>query len=203
MKSEFKYLPGIVPVVTFEAFFAVALVHVCVARYQRRRQTRDLNAEVPVNSEILDDEDTFTTAIYTFDCTFKNGIMRSKWGMRILCFFRLICFMYFLGVNVITNYLSGHAGWEYFTTWNLELITVYFLAALISSIIGCRYEGIDIEWSFATRCLGAFVHALFEVCGGTALLVTVVDFTLLDHQFDFWNVSGNSLSHTLKLFYVD
>jgi hypothetical protein len=47
-----------------------------------------------------------------------------------------------------------------------------------------------------------FVHIIFEVAGSTALMITVVDFTLLSAEFKFWNLVAHfftSISFLIEL----
>ncbi len=95
--------------------------------------------------------------------------------------------------NLILN-----QGWYFFTDWNLELLSIYYALAFTVSVIGLVYEKDDVEWSRITRLLGSTVHVLFAVTGATAMLVTVVAFSLLNPAFSFWNATVH-FSTTLSL----
>lgn len=80
--------------------------------------------------------------------------------------------------------------WFYFTIWNTELISVFFVFAMTSSIIGFVYESSKdndrrdsfdgemkrrealnkkshrIIWPSSIIAFGHVVHILFQVCGG-------------------------------------
>jgi hypothetical protein len=89
---------------------------------------------------------------------------------------------------------------QYFTTWNCELLVVYFLFASISSVIGLlQYDAGEQKWSLATERFGYVLFVLFEVCGGTAFLVTVVAFGLLNPHFvSDTNGQSNNVQHPLN-----
>lgn len=115
---------------------------------------------------------------------------------------RLLSLGYILGISVIAEeLLTKSDGMFYFTNWNTKLISLYFLLTCICSIVGFTQQqaGIfqpsrdtksnDDRTSSLTVLCARTVHCLFEICGGTAILVTVVAFGLLDPSFTFWNTS--------------
>lgn len=200
MQKEFLYLPYLIPFIFLEVIF-ITLVFKYWSGRRKVETLKDEELDSNIDSSILDDEEDPNTAIYTFNSTFASGIRRSKDGAVILCFSRFICMLYFIGVDVIAN-LYKHKGWQYFTTWNCELIGLYFALAFSVSVIGLRFDSPDVEWSYSVRCLGQSVHILFEIAGASAFLVTVVAFTLLDPTFDFWNASvhfATTLSMLLEM----
>ena len=123
---------------------------------------------------------------------------------------------YILSVSVIGNYvIIGGFQWFYFTLWNVELLSIYYILALTCSVIGllCKPTPVKVEerrivdengddesvmtpngtskWSTQIRILGSVTHVLFEVCGGTAVLVTLINFIVINPEFSFWNVSSH------------
>jgi hypothetical protein len=121
---------------------------------------------------------------------------------------RFLSLGYILGAGVIASYVRNANIWFFFTFWNLELISIYFILALSCSILGLRKDKIakfrsagredlengqgrndEVAWPSAVVGLGKATQIFLEVCGGTALLVTVVNFLLLNPRFSFWNVT--------------
>jgi hypothetical protein len=134
---------------------------------------------------------------------------------------RILSLGYILGVGVIRSYVLAPNIWYFFTFWNLELEVVYFIMAMSCSILGLRKNKIatrsagrldlengqrgneEVTWPSAVVGLGKATQVFLEVCGGTAFLVTVVNFLLLNPQFSLSNVSQHlvtSLTLTLDLF---
>ena len=150
----------------------------------------------------------------TFKCTYESYSPPLNFFLFIT---RLLSLGYILGISVIAeDFLTKSGGLLYFTNWNTRLISLYFFLASVCSIFGLiatlRLEvparsnntdfsdervGISMrkhnvvpeqhESNFSAQVL----RGLFEVCGGTSLLITVVAFGLLDPEFEFWNVSSH------------
>ena len=128
---------------------------------------------------------------------------------------RLQSLGYILCVSVIGNYVAvGGFQWFYFTLWNVELLSIYYILALTCSMIGLFWKPTPVAierrrivtesedepevirnrtptWSLSIRILGSFTHILFEVCGGTAVLVTVINFIVINPEFSFWNATSH------------
>lgn len=137
---------------------------------------------------------------------FENTYESFTPGLKYLLFVtRFLSFCYLCGISVIANYnLHGTDQWFYFSSWNSKLLAFFFLFAIISSVIGFIGEAgyyqssQDIEignnlstrlkWSQNTINFGHLTHILFEICGGTASLITAVAFGF-NQNFAFWNVS--------------
>ena len=117
---------------------------------------------------------------------------------------RSLSLIYILGVSVIVNdvTMSDDTGWLYFTNWNTKLIAFYFLLGFISSVTGLLSpSALDLERDESSTStqndeqnyyLSFYVRIftiIFEVAGGTSILVTVVAFCILDPSLSFWNVS--------------
>ena len=136
----------------------------------------------------------------------------------LLCTTRILSFVYILGVSVITNFItqgSQRADWFiYFTYWNCLLLSIYFFLASSFSILGLIVKDTDkIAENFYVGLLGKTVHSLFEVCGSSGMLVTVIAFNQVnavsDGHMDIWNISTHLvtlgtlfLEMSLNNFYV-
>ena len=128
----------------------------------------------------------------------------------VLLITRFLSFGYILGVGVIAGYIKSNGYvWFYFTFWNLELLSVFYLLAISCSILGIWTRDSDmirlprkydveeavvssvksISWSADVVRLGFATQVFFEVCGGTAIFITVIDFVFLNRSFTFWNVT--------------
>ena len=136
----------------------------------------------------------------------------------LLCTTRILSFVYILGVSVITNFItqgSQRADWFiYFTYWNCLLLSIYFFLASSFSILGLLVKDTDrIAENYYVGLLGKSVHSLFEVCGSSGMLVTVIAFNQVnavsDQHMDIWNISTHLvtlgvilLEMSLNNFYV-
>jgi hypothetical protein len=135
---------------------------------------------------------------FNFETTFLSyGV----WTERLLLFNRVLSFGYLCGVGVwfraqLQEIRLQNVGWEFFTSWNLYMLSLYYLLAIICSCIGQqtrRRNGQQVgeetrnAWSGWCRALGCTVYLLYEVLGATAFMVTTVAFTLLDPNPTFWN----------------
>lgn len=138
---------------------------------------------------LLNDSDSNSTPLHSFQSTFRTAIPNSNLRLLLL-FTRLLSFGYLCGVGVFWGLLRS-GGWQYFTTWNLELLSVYYLLSAFLSVVGLVYDDDDVEWSKSIRIIGRIAHVLFQVAGATAILVTVVAFSLLNPEFTFWNSSDH------------
>ena len=143
-----------------------------------------------------------------FQIRFENTYQSTLSCNYLLLTTRILSFLYICGITIVILYIGEHDGLFYFTTWNTVIISIYFLCAVVCSIIGMAYGTIDINrtsgginngapltqrvdvvWSSGINKWTRFVHVLFEVSGGTAAFVTVVAFSLLDRSFTFINAS--------------
>lgn len=120
-----------------------------------------------------------------FESAFESGLCRGSITTATLLSTRFLSMSFFITVFL----LSEVKGWQYFTTWNVLLISFYFMIAFISSCLGMIYGRNDVEWSYRAVWLGKLTHATFEIAGASAFLVTIVDFSLLDPGFNFENAS--------------
>lgn len=158
---------------------------------------------------------TGSDQIFNFD--FHNtytSIFGEKYNILLLVT-RFITFGFFFSIALLLSFIeeNPHA-WNYFTLWNVMIISLYFLLASISSFLGCFYNveiqasldraklshGVELDnWSKYVPLLSRAVHIVFEVAGATGLLITVVNFILLNPEFSFWNVSHHFLTSCVLL----
>jgi hypothetical protein len=140
---------------------------------------------------------------------------REGYMLYALLIWRTCGFCYFFGVAMLWGYVhfNGHDA-HFFTVWNIDLIALYFLLAMISTWIGVFYDkdfrafqqhrsqihghesvddrlaGLEVSfWSPTVLTLGYCVQIMHCVVGATALFVTVIAFTSLDHDMELWNIS--------------
>lgn len=127
----------------------------------------------------------------------------------ILFITRTFSLSFIFGISVIVHDIIDINSLYYFTNWNTILISFYFLFAMICSINGLIYDDPSnilvqqtardetnlinqtskIIWSPEISFFSRILLGLFSICGGSAILVTVIAFTILDPSFTFWNVS--------------
>lgn len=218
MALDFSYLGGLIPLIVFEYVFVLILCRCsrfCCCEVCREDEvpyeaendygyTAEIdmgNPNTPMSRKThLRFEDTYES----FHPAFKY----------ILFFTRFLSFYYICGVAVVANYIIvGSQQWFLFSMWNTELLSIYFGCAVISSVYGIVYGEdhsipstiIDVEggsrerrtrvlWSSEVIMFGRIVQILFEVCGGTAVYMTIINFTLQDPKFSFWNVTSHFIT---------
>lgn len=155
------------------------------------------SVHVPITSD--------TVQKYQFLLRFENTYESFTVPLQYLLFVtRSLSLIYILGISVIANDISvvDDRSWVYFTNWNTKMIAFYFLLAFISSITGLLSPSATDETNNTsstnfrnngyTKYLSLYMRiflVVFEVAGGTSILVTVVAFGILDPSFTFWNVS--------------
>lgn len=154
-------------------------------------------------------------ATYDFSVTY-GCIFGDDWNWLLLLT-RLIFMLFFVGVGTAWHFEVFPKGWNYFTNWNLTIIAFYYTLAFICSLLGFLYRvhnvtnsgstgnhpyywvrdeevkresrrGIDM---FTLHRLSVVVHILFEMMGATALMITTVNFILLNPQLVFWNMTAH------------
>jgi hypothetical protein len=222
LEGKFKYIAPIIALICFEYFFVVAMFYLsryCACLCCKRDFIPE--AMTPSGKSIKNPRHD---SEWKFEDTYQSFYP----GLKYLLFVtRFLSFCYICGVSVIANYAERTSfTWFFFTTWNVQLISFYFLFALSASIIGFIHDGksnasgntgclnYDIEggeepkgrrkiWSQHTINFGYVIHILFEVCSGTAVLVTLVAFIAINSSSSFWNVAVhlmNVLVMILELF---
>ncbi len=145
-------------------------------------------------------------SIFQFEKAYLGVKNNSIKSMLLLLVVRLIFFGYFLSIDLIINIerntISKYV--KYFTNWNCILITVHYSLALFSSIVGLfnTIRGNNERWSSIIEMLGYIQYLIFHFGGATALLVTVVAFSILDPTIYFWNLSVHlftTISYIIEL----
>lgn len=214
--GRFQYLGGIVPLMVGE-YLIVAIIILWL--HNRKRLV--LNRE----REPLSLFHSFLNS-KSFDDIYRSHHRAHHWDI-VLLFWRLGCFLFFLIVPCIENYVDEHGfNYKWFTQWNIDWIVVYYMTALFSSIVGLYTERFgnshstqpseqplngelsdpapkSIEWSYPMQVIGHAAHVLFEIAGGSAFFVTVIDFSLLGGHFTFMNTSEHfvtSLSLLVEMY---
>jgi hypothetical protein len=192
MTLQFRYLPGLIP--TLLVYYIILLVVFGLNKYYCCRFClKTCYGAESRNSAIA------ARWKFKFDDSYESFNPALKY---VLLATRFLSFGYILSGSVIANYVvKGGFKWFFFTLWNVELLSIYYLLALACSVIGIFYKPrnvssedvFDVEstWSIHTYRLGRITHVLFEVCGGTAVLVTVVNFTVINSGFSFWNATSH------------
>jgi hypothetical protein len=189
---DLTFLPIIV-VVTLIAYvlFATLMLYL-YGKQENFRSTGQWNFE---SSAVLN-----YFEVLPFHFTYSSIHFQS--GVYVLLFTRLLSLCFFLGIACLWSFSSDQ--WTslfYFTSWNVCLISVYFSLASLSSIFGVCYglqnnefsEG-AVPWSSNVNRLGFVVQIMYEVAGASAFFITVVAFSLLNPQFEFWNVAHHFLT---------
>lgn len=118
----------------------------------------------------------------------SHGIMNI-----VLLVYRIVAFGW-LGVfaTIVGLSMFFPTSWHYYTIWNLILISLYFLLAIISSI--CHLlksdQTLPDGWSRSfVLNLGKVVGVSFGFVASSALMVTTLNFMLLNPKPTFWNVT--------------
>lgn len=196
MTSEsFAYLRGLIPLVFIE-YVLLLIVYGCGSNFSRWCSSCCCGKTKTETYPSLKFEDIFES---------YSPVMG-----YVLLITRFLSFGYILGVGVIAGYIKSNGYvWFYFTFWNLELLSVFYLLAISCSILGIWTRDSDmirlprkydveeavvssvksISWSADVVRLGFATQVFFEVCGGTAIFITVIDFVFLNRSFTFWNVT--------------
>lgn len=209
MTVDAPYLPALVPAIFCEVLFVV-----CAFGFYRYYCCKCCMKSC-FGAESPDNRISFLRA-FRFEDTYESH----STGLKYLLFTtRLLSFGYIFGISTIWNYINtGGFIWIYFTTWNVELLSIYYFFTLVCSVIGfCNRPTVltpagsyyvedytntmkeatrqpkyaAIHWSYRISRFGRIVHVLFGVCGGSEALVTVIAFVFLNPNPTFWNISAH------------
>ena len=199
LAPQFSNLPGTVFMMLLEYTVIVLLSNYCQKCYTSNHQSVLSNASIDENDSpgvntTPKDIGSHKNQVHQlmFERTYESY---TPLLTNIMFCTRFLSLGYVLGISVVAEeLLTKSDGIFFFTNWNTKLISLYFLLSTICSLIGlveqqqpsCDRRGIRRSLKSLFLCT---VHCLFEICGGTAILVTVVAFGLLDPSFTFWNVS--------------
>jgi hypothetical protein len=203
---QFSNLPGTIFMILVEYAFVFLLSNYCENCCSIHHQTVSSNASINESDDIgvkTVQNDLGSASSDKLWATFENTYeSHSPLLTSVLFCTRLLSLGYVLGISVVAEELITKTdGMFFFTNWNTKLISLYFLLTCICSIRGYIQQqagiiqpsrgvsGNDDRMSSLNLLYARTVQCLFEVCGGTAILVTVVAFGLLDPSFTFWNVS--------------
>lgn len=212
MAGRFAFLPTVIPF-TFALYFGVAstlaVIHnfCSCAHTARTRRDQELKLARLVNSMRLREFGYLATLERFFDGDGFETTYQSCWGQRgtlVLFNVRLFSFAYLFFISFLYRYTISPMYSIYFTAWNVNLLSLYFLLAIIASCIGLandkklqeytvshsRLESHPGQfWSLRILRFGWTLQILFEISGATALFVTIIAFTLLAPEFTFWTAS--------------
>jgi len=211
LPEEYKYLPWLAAVMLVELIVSVTLVRYYHRKWVLASRTHD-EGSLLVNSamyssvhasahsdgdglliptshglaakqEALANELSILRPIDFKDTYTSYGPLTQK----LLLLTRFCSFLYFSCASLLIDNLVHH-DWDYyhFTTWNLYLLSTFFLLAFTASLLGMCSQG---GRGWGRGRLGMAVHMLYELSGSAAFLVTTVAYTFLDHSFTFWNMS--------------
>ena len=211
--TNLAYLPAIIPTTIVAYSIVVLLVLFFFNRQERKREEDALAGSIVVPNQSTSSLFESYFSVSPFQHTYQSV---NKYGGNILLLVtRLASFGYICGISGLWNFVRND--WSdlfYFTLWNVVMISVYYGMAVAASIIGLIFNsGLDLGshtrsiddsgwltvsarpgaayWSIGMHRFGFCVQILFEVAGGTALFVTIIAFTFLNPQFEFWNVSDH------------
>jgi len=211
MVEKYRFLPAIVLVVLAEYISSTILVLYYYHSIYKKIFRNDENINTSFWRSLRDKDLYFTYFGYN-DSRFDQ-VCKSCWDSKspiftyfLLCF-RFICFLFYFGVGCVTDYVESKGqNWFYFTVWNVDLISIYYFLATLSSLkwvfsttnSTCKFRNeSDVETNerrnlrkvaSSNISLTIVVKILFEVCLATAMFVSTVDFLLLSSNLDFWNV---------------
>lgn len=208
------YLPAIIPT----TIVVYSLVVAVVLYLYHRQEVRILeSSERPTISLLAPKQPSILQAYFAvlpFQFTYQS--LNPYGGRLLLLITRLMSLGYIFGIPGLWNFINhDFNNLFYFTHWNILMISTYYACAISSSVIGFLYNqklrsgsGVadnswmavespistpedDVFWSAHVKRLGFVIQILFEVAGGSALFVTVVAFSFLNPNFEFWNVSDH------------
>lgn len=203
------YLPYIVPTTgVVYGLFVVLVLYL----FNRQERKRELDALYPVLEARPKPLFELYFGVLPFQFTYQS--VNPYGGNILLLCTRIASFGYICGVSGLYGFIrKDFTKLFYFTNWNLIMISVYYGLSIHSSLIGIMYHTeitngsfsdnswLTVEnpattseksfWSPYVQRLGFCIQILFEVAGSTAMFVTVIAFTFLNPDFDFWNVSGH------------
>lgn len=206
---KFAYLPGLIMVALLE--YVSALYFFGTFRLRSWHWCR----ECLYDSNSSDESIEIVDETFEFESTYESFHPKLKY---VLFATRIASLIYILGVSVLWNYLYSRHQWFYFTLWNAQLLSLYFLFSSICSAIGLYSSrkvsdedvvADDVEKSTRSSAmtvlksikadisvahsglLGRVTRILFEICGGSCFFVTVVNFAVINHDMSFRNVSAH------------
>lgn len=186
-EMTYEYAAILIPVAFIEIFVVLFLIWFVHKRKGTASKQSLLRSDEPI------DDNNHDNIIMTFKHTYSSIGEGKNWTI-LLCLFRFCAFTFFLGITCIWGYVESNGlSYYYFTVWNIKLISLYYLLALIASIIGLVSTH-NKEDSKVLQILTTSIHYLFQVCASTALFVTIINFAVLNPIFTFWNTSDHFIT---------
>jgi hypothetical protein len=195
-ENSLAWLPAAVP-------FAFALFQIIIfsTLFFYKQQLQQVHANISWSQ-------TLAKLVECKDFSHVYQSYLDPWGVYALLIWRLLCCGYFIGPVFTYGYVqTGFANAFYFTLWNIDAITFYYILASACSIIGLYQEKVEAgrtwTWSDTLIKVGYANQILFEALGSTAFFVTTVNFVALNPIFTFWNTNEHfvtSMSFLVELF---
>lgn len=146
MGGYFEYLGPIIPY-TFGLYIfiitVVALIYNFRDRWPRRVE-ESLKQSFFTKREQRDRPDCHARfrAYFrgqSFECTYDSPYLRPQWRYALVVW-RFIGFNYMFGVSFMWNYVNNPESAIFFTLWNVDILSLYFLLSFICSVIGLRHH---------------------------------------------------------------
>ena len=193
--GRFEYLPYLIPTLLAECI--IISIVVLWPFLRRRRNGVLFNHEKPLlNISLLGSDagqpesgDPQSTVLFLPSIPFESTYSSANKTLQLTLFItRVLSCLFFPAIGVgLNTELDSRKPFDlkFFTNWNVLLISLYFALATLSSILGARGDFIAQD----RKRFSMFLHVLFEVAGSTAMMVTVVDFTLLESDFNLMNTT--------------
>ena len=128
-------------------------------------------------------------------------LKKEKYGIFSLCTLRFLFFVWFALFNTVYRMLFLHPrSWNYYTDWNIYLIGFYYTFALISTLLLIKKENflLSARETIYAENISLVAGVLYTTAGSAALMITVLNFLLLNPDPTFWNLTLH-LSTTLSL----
>ena len=175
-------------VIFFVLFLYVIILSIflCIRRTNIKNAIEFRNTVRGTNDE---EQDFYDRANYSFEFrTDFDAMTVSALGKG--CKFFLMCsrvvgLIFFFTASIMINIVRDNHGLFYFTNWNSILVTVFYAAATVSSLLSVYAKhqknrlfntNVQIKWSYSIRCLGLLTHMLFEITGASSMFVMIFDF---------------------------
>lgn len=217
---KLTYLGAIIPV-TLVVYALVVVLVVYLFRRQEKRYDDSTHQPALTWTLLSNKAPSLPEAFFSilpFQQTY--GSLNPYGGRLLLLVTRSCSFCYVFGISGMWNWVrKDFSNLFYFTHWNLVMISVYYASAVLASLIGFFYNHkfrggssmMDNSWMAVERSsisapentaywsahvnrLGILIQILYEVAGGSAVFVTVVAFSFLNPQFDFWNINAHFIT---------
>jgi len=141
----------------------------------------------------------------SFESTYQHAFIPGLIGQYMLLIFRCLAFGFFFSIPFVWRYTVDQGGGaHYYTIWNIDLITGYFLMTILASVWGIFYDHppsdntATVRSGYVTK-YGYMIQILFEIATASAFFVTVIDYVGINQSFGFWNVMEHFLNTIIML----